>query len=153
MIALTSMGPILVGCLAASVAVWGIRTQRTIALKRATLDVILRSESDKDIIDAHACFNRLARSNGGLATFAEEDHQGSRETESIRIILNQYEIIAIGIKQGILDEDLYYEWFGTGLLRHWRYAQPFILRIRQRVDSDKPFAAFEELVSRFSRRI
>ncbi|WP_350333767.1 DUF4760 domain-containing protein [Coralliovum pocilloporae] len=137
-----------VGLVAAAIAIWGIRTQREIALKRTTLDMISQSERDKDIIEAQARFNDLAKQPAGLAPYAEKDKLATDDVEKIRVVLNQYEIYAIGIKRGIIDEELYFLWFKSGLLTHWRHAEPFITRLRALTESDVLFREFEWLVER-----
>jgi hypothetical protein len=111
---------------AATIAIAGIDTQRKIARKRATLDVILRSEADKDLIEAQRRFTQLAHRLIGLLPAAAFENEGSEDTEAIKIVLNEFELIAIGIANGILDVEVYRRWFGSGLIRHWNHASPFI---------------------------
>lgn len=140
------------GLIAAGVAIWGIRSQREIALKRTTLDMISQAERDQDIIEAQARFSQLAAQPSGLAPYAERNKLGTDDVDKIRIVLNQYEIFAIGIKRGIIDEELYFLWFKSGLLTHWRYAEPFIIRLRALTGSDVLFREFEWLVERARNR-
>lgn len=142
---------LIVGLVAATIAIVGIRTQRDIARKRATLDVILRSEADKDLIEARRRFTQLAHEPNGLLPAAAIENEGSADTEAIKIVLNEFELIAIGIDCGILDEHLYREWFRTGLLRHWKHAHPFIEELRRRTNNRLIYKEFEALKNRLAR--
>jgi hypothetical protein len=55
------------GLLAAAMAAWGIFTQRAVARRRATLDLISSLERDGDAIKARNKFIELAKLDGGLA--------------------------------------------------------------------------------------
>lgn len=140
----------MVGIVAATIAINGIGTQRDIARKRATLDVILKSEADKDLIEARRCFKRLAHDQNGLVPFALFEKEGSAETEAIRIVLNEFELIAIGIDRGILDEELYRQWYRTGVLLHWKHAHPFIEELRRRTENPLIYKSFEALKDRLA---
>jgi hypothetical protein len=58
---------LLVGFVAASIAVWGILTQRAIARRRATFDHISKTEADADFIQARRTFIELAKQKDGLS--------------------------------------------------------------------------------------
>src|ERR1700737_2653134 len=88
------------GGIAALIAIWGVLTQRQIARRRATLDHIARSEADGDIIAARRKFIELAKAPGGLAAWADEDKEKTDETLKILLVLNEFELISIGIQRG-----------------------------------------------------
>jgi hypothetical protein len=134
------------GLLAAAVAVWGVHTQRAIARRRATLDYISRGLSDQGFLDAHRKFIELAKDPGGLAPWAAEDKEKTCEVQSIRTVLNEFELVAIGIQRGIIDYELYIRWFRSGAILYWRHAAPFVLSLRARVQNDALYHEFEEMV-------
>jgi hypothetical protein len=86
---------LLTGFIAAAVAMWGVLSQRVITRRRATLELIVKVEADHDYIEAHRCFVRLAKTPEGLAPWAAAGREESKELHSVRLVLNNYELISI----------------------------------------------------------
>jgi hypothetical protein len=68
--------------------------------------------------------------------------------EHVTLILNHYEQIAIGIREGILDEPILRRCFQTGFVRDWESSAELVSRIR-RDHRSSLFTEFEELASRW----
>lgn len=136
---------LIVGFVAAAVALWGIFSQRALARRKATLDVILRSEADGDLIAARKFFIQLAKAPGGLATWADVSNENTDEAQAIRLVLNEFELISIGIQRGIIDYELYRRWYRSGVIRHWSHAAPFVTALRARTGNDALYREFEEM--------
>jgi len=140
------VGAVLVaGVIGAAVALWGVFSQRAISRRRATLDLISRSEADKDMLAARQRFIELAKADGGLAPFAEEAREKDPDTYKIRLVLNEFELISIGIQRGVVDYELYALWFRSGTVKYWSHARPFVIRLRERTSNDMFYHEFEEL--------
>ncbi len=73
-----------IGLVGAIVAIWGIHTQPMIARRRATFDHIAKSEADADLIQAKRKFVELAKHEGGLAVWAQEDKEKSGEVRDFK---------------------------------------------------------------------
>ena len=147
---MNEVGAVLVtGVAAVVVTVWGILSQRAISRRRATLDFIARTESDADLIEARQTFISLARAPGSLAPWADEAKEKLDEVRSIRLVLNEFELIAIGIQRGIIDSELYRRWYRSGTIQYWTFAAPFILALRARTNNDALYHEFEEMVRWF----
>lgn len=132
---------------AAAIAIWGILTQRAIARRRATLDLIVKIESDSDLIAARKKFIELAKAPGGLGVWAELEKEQSEEVQSIRLVLNEFELISIGIQRGILDYDFFKLWNRSTTIRFWHSAAPFVTTLRSRTANQALYHEFQELVS------
>ena len=143
---MADMEALIIGGAGALIAVWGVITQRVIARRRATLDFLSNSEADGDLIDARQKFIELAKAPGGLAPWADPDKEKSDETQHIRTVLNEYELIAIGIQHGIVDFAIYKKWHASGVLKYWEYAHPFIAQLRSRTQNKTLFHEFEQMV-------
>lgn len=65
------------------------------------------------------------------------------------MVLNDYELIAIGIERGIIDDKTYRRWFRSGVVKDWRSAAPFIMAIRERTGNDHLFHEFEDMARRY----
>jgi Domain of unknown function (DUF4760) len=127
------------------VAIWGVLSQRAIARRRATLDLIARNEADHDLIEGYKKFVELALAPEGLAKWADVANEKTTETQTIRLILNQYELVAIGIQLGILDFKFWQRWGKSITVRSWKHASPFVSKLRERVSNPAIYYEFEEL--------
>lgn len=138
-------GAVIISGIAAAVAFWGVMTQRAIARRRATLDMLTASEADGDLIRARKKFIELAK-HGGLAQYAVDSKEDSDETQAIRIVLNEFELLAIGIQRGIIDYQLYLRWNRSATIKYWSHAIPFVHDLRARLNNPKIYQEFEVLV-------
>jgi hypothetical protein len=131
--------------LAAIIALWGIISQRAITRRRATLDHIVRMEADGNFIAARRKFIELSKTPEGLAPWASVDKEGTPEAQNIRLVLNEFEIVSIGIQLGILDFETYRRWFQSTVVRFWTHGAPYINALRARIGHQALFHEFEEL--------
>ena len=99
-----------------------------VAAQRATLDFIAQFEiRDPEWIALRANFRAL-RNQGQLpaaATF--EKGQPKEEALKISTFLNYFEVVAIGIRRGALDRQIYADWFRSVYVRTWRDAESFVI--------------------------
>jgi hypothetical protein len=137
---------LLIGLCAGLIAIWGIISQRDISRRRATIEYIAKTEIDNDMIKARRDFVELARASGGLAPWADVDKEKEDKLQSIKIVLNEFELISIAIQRGVFDFQIYSRWKKTGTIQYWRFGAPFIVALRARTDNDALFHEFEEMV-------
>lgn len=145
MVPMAEVGAVFVGGVAAAVAVWGVVSQRIIHRRRTTLEFLTKAEADADILKARKKFIELAK-QGGLAAFAAADKEDSDETQAIRLVLNEFELISIGIQRGIIDFKIYRLWNTAGTIKFWSHAAPFVLELRNRLNNQNIYREFETLV-------
>jgi hypothetical protein len=131
--------------IATAVALWGFQYQRASARRRNTFEHIVRMEADQSFIDARRKLIELSKTPTGLATWAAEDKESSYEAQSIRLVLNQFEIVSIGIELGILDFETYKRWFQSTVIRFWAHSEDYIKNLRARTNNPALFHEFEEL--------
>ena len=122
-----------------------IRANHTIARKRATLDLIERSVSTEHYLDIHATFREVLDSKSGFEQIADPQMPAMLEQRrKVIAFLNHYELIAIGIDQGILDEELYRDYMRGTVVRHWLRAEGFVLHLRADTPDSRAPKAFEK---------
>lgn len=121
-----------------------ITWMRLIARRRATLDLVLAEESIPELIEQRTVFGQL-RDAGHLAQWADPAKTTTQEAAVIRAILNRYEIIAIGIQKGTLDEKIYKKWCRTTLVKEWVACKPFVMQLRQNAQTPAYFCEVEKL--------
>ncbi|WP_417318346.1 DUF4760 domain-containing protein [Emcibacter sp.] len=151
-------GAIVISALAGS-GLW--ISQRDIAKKRAMIDHITRSQSDIDFQEHRARFNKLRKANSiTKAVLAGEEVDESAEDfeetepfkdrQAVLEVLNDYELIACGIKERIYSERLYMRWFKTTVTRDWDACKTAIGSLRDGNGGVKShFVEFEKLAEKW----
>ena len=129
----------------ALIAIVQIRHQREVARKRATLDMLVAREWDHHYPEIRTEYIKLRNADGGLEAWADHKYANSPQQMTINNILNEYELIATGIREDILDIELYARWFRGALLRDYASAMNYIRATRQRIRSDSAFSETEWL--------
>lgn len=137
------------GLLGAALALYAVISQRAITRRQQTLQHFAKIDTDKDMIEARKEFIRLAKEPGGLAQWAEADKEGTKEADAIRLILNDFELSAVGMQFGIIDLGFYKRYSRSTVLRYWNHAAPFIYAIRARSGVYSIYHEFEELARWF----
>ena len=144
--------------ISACIAYLSVATNRRIARQRATLDLIEKVESSEHYRNIVNTFTTLRRGRGfaHLNNPLTDDDKATRRR--LNDYLNHYEIVAIGIRAGILDEAFYRDWMRGPLVRDWNAAASFVQRERWKRKPDgeweyygKVFLAYERLARRWSR--
>jgi len=124
---------------------------KKIACRRATLDIVLTEQTDQATIDKRTEFVRL-RDAGHLSKWADPANTHSDESAILRAILNRYELVAIGIKQGIIDEKSYKHWCRTTLVKDWIACKALVMQLRQNASVHTYYCEFEDLAKRWANR-
>lgn len=139
-------GAIIVSALGvASIITWNVR----IARRRATLDTLLNEQTHETSIKERTEFINLKR-KGDLISWAASDRASAPEVETIRAVLNRYELVAIGIRKSTLDEALYKLWCRTTLVGDWRAMKPFVAEIRTLNSIPTLYCEFEALARKWA---
>lgn len=101
-------------------------------------------ESDPDIISARRKFLLLTQ-NGSLASYAEKKYEGTDEFYSIVTVLNQFELISIGIQRGIVDPKLFERINKSSVLMYWTHAAPFVHALRAKLNNNRLYNELENM--------
>ena len=123
---------------------------KEIARKRATLDVILQSESDGYFERIYTVFaSEKQRKAGLVALFNSETDSEKKAKLEVDNFLNHYELIAISIESEILDEEFYKKWMKSTYIKHYQESLEYICRTRR--DNPKAYIAFEALAKKWEQ--
>ncbi|MHA1545050.1 MAG: DUF4760 domain-containing protein, partial [Alphaproteobacteria bacterium] len=90
-------------------------------------------------------FIELTKDTDGMAKWATEENEKSKEAHFIRTVLNEYELIAVGMQKGALDFDIYKRWHRSGVMRYWFHAEAFVKALRERTKNEALYQEFEVL--------
>lgn len=104
---------------AGCIALYSVSAQRLIARRRAALDIFLKTELDKGVSEAYDTYKEsvdafIKKTNISVAQFEKDE---SKDYTKICSCLNINELIAVGIRSGVLDEDVCYEFWGGELIQ------------------------------------
>jgi Domain of unknown function (DUF4760) len=135
------------GFLAVFAAFLGVFTQRLLARRNSTIELIYRLQTNAETLEDKRQFLALEKEHGrgGLAKFADAEHEGSNDAKVILNVLNQFELIAIGIEVGSLDYEIYKRYNKTNSISYYHRAAPFIHALRARLGNDAIYHEFEQL--------
>lgn len=135
-------------CVSAIAAILLILWTRRVACRRATLDILMQEQTNGDLISERRRFIDLRDKGDRLVQWAGQP--SSAECATIRTVLNRYELTAIGIFCGAVDEALYKSWCRTTLVRDWTACKAFVTELRSTARNPKYFCEFEKLAGRWA---
>lgn len=140
----------MLSALAAGVfALLTIYNHRRTARTQLAFSTYSRTAWDEDFLKARNVFLNLRNAPNGLIEWAKKEHESSDNVAAIKAILNDYELIAIGIDSEILDEGFYFNLVRGALLEDWNAAKPFVEEIRRRYKYEEYFKGFQGLADRW----
>lgn len=117
-----------------------------IARRRATLDILLMEETKPELVKQRAKFNALCQQKqGDLSRCATKENINLVDAKLLCSVLNQYELVSIGVRQKIIDEESYRAWCRTTLVKDWMACKPFVTQLRQTTKTPAYYNEFEKL--------
>jgi hypothetical protein len=135
--------------IAAFLAYLAIRSSRAIERRKAAAEVIFSTRKDSDLLSSLHKISVIHFSSTNIATFAKHDKNGTDEAQSIRYALNHYEYIAVGIDQGIYDEDIFKHSHYSTVLKLYEHTKSYIAERRRIIDRLTTYQEFECLACRW----
>jgi Domain of unknown function (DUF4760) len=150
--------PIATACIAliaSGVAMRAIRVQRSIAQNRAAVDFFIKTEMDQPMLTAHAKYEAAAlvlakhTDNPPLMTKFEN----STHYSDIRSYLNIHELLAVSIRNKVIDDDISYHFWADTFIRHYKECEFLIKRLRQRPNGGASYLELEKLHATWKARV
>lgn len=141
----------------ALLAAWvSIKSQREIARKRAALDFFAKTEMDKDLLSAHVAYGaavgrmqQFIDQGGSIDSFVTT---GGEDYWAIRSYLNLHELMAVGIKRDVLDDNVCYDFWSGELERCHLKTKALIDFIQKMPDEDGTYCEMIRVAERWRRR-
>ncbi len=134
-------------CLSLILIFLGIVSQRNVSRRRATVDYITNLINDRDYIQARQKFIKIGANPEKITALANFIEPSSEEALAVQLVLNNYELITIGIHRGVLDYKIYKRYAKGTVIKDWDVTAPFIKQLRLTADNDNIYAEFETLVN------
>lgn len=130
----------LIGVVAAIIAgllAWrSILNTRDIARRKATLDLIEKFESTEHYRALTDAFSKVRKADAfALLVNPAEGTKEKVLRNQVIDYLNHYELVSIGIRNKVLDADIYQEWMRTTFVADWNAAAGWIQARRTSVDA------------------
>lgn len=122
------------------------------ARTRATVDLILHTQTNESHCSRRNKYLALRAGDDGIAALVPHAHKAGKDNESaaiVREILNHYEMVAIGIDTGIIDEPMYMRYYKSTLVKDWEECQTFIQNLRKFEKSNSFYCEFEKLAKKW----
>lgn len=146
---------------AAVLSIHSIRTNREIARKKASLDLIVEAQSTDYFQGLRKAFHDIRTDEAGFEQiFAPTNPEIQKQRQMVLSFLNHYELIAMGIFDGILDEQVYKTYMRSIVVRDWFAAEPFVSHIRAptpdsgaEVSAAAAFSNFERLAQKWAPEV
>lgn len=119
--------------------------QRGIARRTLTFQALEHQMWDQDFINQRGIFVGIRENHGSadLVDFAKPENDDNPEPQAIRIVLNNYELMCIGIKNGVLDEQMIKDYHRTTWTNDFDRMKPYIDAVRSNRVA-KAYVVFEE---------
>ena len=112
----------------------------------ALINLLMQQKSDAELLDATRHVHFLKENGKALSHHVATD---SPERKAILKVLNNQEFIAVGIRLGVFDENVYKQSQCTNVLRLWDASRGFINELRSVDGKDTIFQDFERLANKW----
>lgn len=120
-----------------------------IARQRATIDLLLTQRMDQGLSESKKSVGAIHNNGGDFVSLASSEKEKDEHRVHLLTIINNYEYIALGIREGALDDSIYKRAVYSQVLRDWKAMQPFILELRRQKKIETLFQEFEFLAKRW----
>ncbi|WP_431023797.1 DUF4760 domain-containing protein [Halomonas sp. H5] len=123
-----------------------INTQRRIARKRATLDVLFRLESDAAFLKAAEVFQDVRDGRGFMSLVKDKKGKSNRDKEEelyVDMYLNHLELLCVGMSEDTIDELFLFQYMRNTVVGDWRDVEDYVKDCRER--SPKNHRLFQKL--------
>lgn len=117
-----------------------------LARRRALIDLIIQQKADAKLVADVQSVYRLSEQGNHLSVLVGSD---SEQRRLVLNVLNNYEFIAVGIRLGAFDEDVYKQMQCSNVIKLWKATSGFIHEIRKIDDKYTIFQDFEALAKRW----
>ena len=149
---------------------------RFIAKKKSTIDLIILEQTNQYLMEQRSTFLDV-REEGDIVkllyimddvkkdnkdncpkTELEKNEEVRKESlraetskkiKSIATIINKYEMLAIGIEEESLCEDIYKKWLKSTLISDWRELSTFVGELRRKNNNYHLYERFENLATKW----
>ena len=129
-------------------AVDAIRHSENQAKQRAIVDLIIAQKTNPEFVRQSKIVREL-RDNKEICLAELVKKTDDPTKDAVLSVLNQIEFIAVGIRLGVFDENMYKQLSCNSVIRTWESASGFVCELRKSTGVQTLFQDLEILVSRW----
>lgn len=134
------------------VAISSVLSARTIARRKQTADLMFGTRADENLSDGYKCLQRLHTAHdSNIRSFASDEKQELPDAGQIRYVLNHWERVFVGVRQGIYDEKMLREANYNTVLRTWAQAKPYVEAVREKEQKPTYYQCLEDGAKRWKK--
>lgn len=115
---------------------------------RALIDLIVQQKTDASLMQATQFINALHEKG---EPWTKHFSPQSAEYHHILMVLNNQEFIAVGVRMGAFDENIYKQMQCSNVLRLWKASSGFIAEVRTQTGIPTLYQDFERLAKRWDK--
>lgn len=119
------------------------------ARRQTTANLVIQQRNDASLKQARTLVTVLNQKNE-ITKLAHDDAKGSDQRNAVLAVLNNYEFIATGLREGAFDLQLYKRMTYSTVVNDWKALKPFIFDLRRQVERETIFQEFQWLAEKFS---
>ncbi|WP_085637981.1 MULTISPECIES: DUF4760 domain-containing protein [unclassified Pseudomonas] len=135
------------------VAITSVISARNTARKKQTADMMFGTRSDDMLSEGYKCLQRLHNSDdSNIRALAKDGKKQSDDANQIRYVLNHWERIFVGLRQGIYDENMLREANYNTVLRTYAQARPYIEAVREEEQKNTYYQCLERAAKRWKKK-
>lgn len=135
------------------VAVISVVSARIIARRKQTIDALMASRTDTNLQDGLECVSAIHhKEDANLRAYAKPERRKDPEVDKLLFVLNHWEYVAIGVRKGIYDDDMFRIANQGTVTQLYDRARPFIEALREHYQRPMIFIEFETLAARWKLR-
>jgi hypothetical protein len=135
-------------------------TARSTAKLQATLDLILKTELDREFIEAKLRWAHCSKSyTSGIPVLLARAHYGTaspgelKDSTCVRTFFNNFELVALAISQDIIDTHFYQRWQRSSFITIWNSSADAVGVMRALMANDKIYHEWESLVKEWAKDV
>ncbi|WP_100101766.1 DUF4760 domain-containing protein [Snodgrassella communis] len=118
--------------------------------QRATVDAVIADKRDATLINSRLMYAKLKENNTDFNTIgAQSLLANEKENQAILDVLNNYEFMAAGIKEGAFDEEIYKRMKRSLVIKDWEKLELYVRALRKREQRDRLFSEFQWLAEKW----
>lgn len=135
-------------------AALAILTQRSIAKRKNTLDVIMQFESDPGYRSSVKTFRQFRDGKISIDSLLDPKNDADlTHLDHLNTFWNWHEAIALGLRRDTLDDEIMMRWWGEPMVRTWNSSVDAIDRFREKNKTKRQFKNYEVVAREFAERL
>lgn len=137
---------------AAQIAVYSIKTQKSLVQNRASIDFFLKTEMDSAMLAAYDAYEEALALYRGLSNKQDFEKHHKAAYKAMRGYLNVHELLATGVNSGIFDEKTCHAFWHAELVEAALDCGTFIEDITSHPGEEDTYCELRRLAARWDRR-